>query len=185
MLIYVSVDATNKVRSWGSTSGSDSDIEVDIPDDHIFLTDIPFYYTLVNGELIKDNDMILQKARESKKAELNMACNRAITGRFSADVNGVTYLFSNDTEAQSNFKDARASFEDGTVDMYMNGEIPWTAYDMDGNVVRLQLTKELFTPVNIARMFHQQNNVSKFRDDLEKKVDLATSVPEVNAITWE
>jgi hypothetical protein len=131
-----------------------------------------------------DIDMELRFIKNLKDEELNKACKEAILGRFSATVDGVLYYFSNDTEAQSNFKDARASFDDGTVDTYMGGSVPWTAYDETGEVVRLNLNKAQFIPVNIARMFHQQNNVSKYRDDLMKKVKMATSPPEVEAITW-
>lgn len=126
----------------------------------------------------------LDEVKERKDLELNAACEQAIFGRFSAQVDGITYYFSNDSNAQSNFKDAKSSFDDGTVDVYMNGTVPWTAYDENGDVVRLQLNKAQFTPVNIARMFHQQNNVTKYRDDLMKRVKMATTVQEVEAVKW-
>src|SRR5205085_12534478 len=95
------------------------------------------------GKIIwKDSNASLDDVKILKKAELNKACSQAIIGRFSAKVDDVTYYFSNDTEAQSNFKDAKMSFEDGTVDTYMGGTVPWTAYDENGNVVRLRLSKD-------------------------------------------
>ena len=126
-----------------------------------------------------------ERAVSDKKAELNLACSQAILGKFSADVNGITYYFSNDSEAQSNFKDTKALFDDGTIDAMAGGIITWTAYDTNGKVCRIPLNKDQFKPVNIARVMHQNNNVSKLRDDLEKRVDAATSLPEVLAITWE
>jgi YHS domain-containing protein len=125
------------------------------------------------------------QAVADKKAELNIACKNAITGRFSADVDGVTYWFSNDTEAQSNFKDTKSLFDDGTIDAMAGGIVKWTAYDVNGNVCRIPLNKDQFKPVNIARVMHQNNNVSRLRDDLEPKVDAAKSVPDVQAITWD
>ena len=126
----------------------------------------------------------LKSAKEVKKKELSKICNQTIIGRFSADVEGVTYQFSNDMEAQSNFKDAKLSFSDGTVDMYLGGVLPWTAYDTDGNVVRLQLSNEQFQGVYIARLLHQNGAISKLRDDLEKQVNAAEEVSEVEAIQW-
>jgi hypothetical protein len=125
------------------------------------------------------------QAVADKKAELNAACNQAIMGRFPADVNGVTYYFSNDTEAQSNFKDTKMLFDDGTIDAMAGGTVTWTAYDVDGNVCRIPLTKDTFKPVFIARVMHQNSNVSRLRDDLEKKVDEAIEITEVQAITWD
>lgn len=146
---------------------------------------------LLDKDAVAFDDMFLavgkttQELRKEKMAELSQRCNQTILGRFAAQVDGVTYYFSNDTEAQSNFKDAKMSFDDGTVDIYMGGSVPWTAYDENGSVFRLRLTRDQFMPVNIARMFHQQNNVSKLRDDLEPKVDAATKPSEVTNITWD
>lgn len=120
-----------------------------------------------------------------KKAELEAACTRAILGRFTADVNGITYQFSNDSEAQSNFKDTKLLFDDGTIDAMTGGTVTWTAYDVDGNRCRITLNKDQFKTVFIARVKHQNDNVSKLRDDLDIKVDNAKSVPEVQAITWD
>jgi hypothetical protein len=125
------------------------------------------------------------QAVADKKAELEAACTNAILGRFTADVNGVTYQFSNDAEAQSNFKDSKLLFDDGTIDAMASGTVTWTAYDVDGKRCRITLDKDTFKTVFIARVMHQNNNVSKLRDDLELKVDAAKSVPEVQAITWD
>lgn len=131
----------------------------------------------------------LENEKQIKKVELNKACNQTIIGKFAANVDGVTYYFSNDAEAQSNFKDAKMSFDDGTIDLYMGGLVMWTAYDENGNVVRLTLNKSQFIPVNVARMFHQQNNISKLRDELEPMINAVTiETPDalniVRSITW-
>lgn len=125
---------------------------------------------------------ILDDDKREKRNELDIACKQAILGRFIAEVNGVTYSFSNDTEAQSNFADAKASWMDG--DLLPEDSLPWTAYDTDGNVVRLLLNKAQFDPVNRARMQWKLNNIAKFRDIRMPLVDGATSRAELDDIIW-
>jgi YHS domain-containing protein len=128
-------------------------------------------------------DVELSKAKQNKMDELDAACNKTILGRFAATVDGVVYYFSNDTEAQSNFKDTKLLFEDGTIDALLGGVVRWTAYDENGNVNRIQLNKDQFQNVFISRVKHQNDNVSKLRDDLEPKVDSAT-IEEISLIQW-
>jgi membrane peptidoglycan carboxypeptidase len=120
--------------------------------------------------------------KKAKIEELKKACSNAILGYFTAQVNGITYSFSNDTEAQSNFKDAKDAWSYGYIPNTQT--IKWTAYDKDGNVVRLDLTEEQFDPINIARMAWQQMNVSKLRDTLEPLVNAATSQSDLDKISW-
>jgi membrane peptidoglycan carboxypeptidase len=120
--------------------------------------------------------------KKAKMIELEQACGQAIVGTFTAQVNGVTYSFSNSTSAQSNFKDAKDAWTYGYIPNTQT--IKWTAYDSNGNVVRLDLTEEQFDPVNIARMTWQQTNVSKLRDILEPQVNAATSQTDLDKIVW-
>jgi YHS domain-containing protein len=124
----------------------------------------------------------LVQAREKKKQELGVACNQAILGKFEAQVDGVSYYFSNDSEAQSNFKDAKLSWVDG--DLMPNDIITWTAYDINDNVVRLDLNKAKFDIVYRAHAQLARDNVSKLRDTLEPQVDAATAPEDVNNIVW-
>ncbi|QJT70397.1 hypothetical protein [Microcystis phage MaeS] len=121
----------------------------------------------------------LQHAKELKELELNVKCNEAILGRFKATVDGVEYYFSNDGEAQDNFKLIDKAFDRGWTT-----EEKWTAYDEFGNVVRVILTKEKFDPVFYQHMLHIQSNISKFRDVLMPKVKAATTIQEINEIVW-
>lgn len=118
--------------------------------------------------------------REAKKIELNMACNQTILGRFSASINGVTYYFSNDSEAQANFEKADNAFYRGRMT-----EITWTAYDVDGNVVRIALDEQTFETVYMSHLYHIQLNISKFRDKIMPLLEKAKSEPEINAISWD
>lgn len=121
----------------------------------------------------------IEEVKQKKISELNIACEQAILGYFKATVDGLEYSFSNDVEAQSNFKDALWAFEKGKLTT-----IKWTAYDAEDNIVRLDIDIEKLSDVNIARLTHQQTQVAKFRDILEPKVKAATTVGEVESIVW-
>jgi hypothetical protein len=127
----------------------------------------------------KSETDILESEKLSKMQELTIECNKTILGRFSAIVDSVEYRFSNDMEAQSNFEKCDRAFEKGRAT-----EIPWTAYDVDGNVVRVLLNDIKFEPVYVAHLTHIQNNISKLRDFLEPQIWGATTVEEVRNITW-
>jgi hypothetical protein len=121
----------------------------------------------------------IDRAKEDKEHELNSKCNSTILGRFSCVVNDETYHFSNDMEAQANFEKCDRAFEKGRLT-----EIPWTAYDTDGNVVRVVLTQETLEQVYLAHLYHIQSSIAKFRDVLMPQVLAATTVEEVEAIKW-
>lgn len=122
---------------------------------------------------------LLQMAKEEKELELNRNCSQEILSMFTAEVDGVTYYFSNDREAQSNFDKADRAFDKGRI-----AEIPWTAYDAVGEVVRLILNPANFEPVYMAHLGHIQYNISYFRDNLMAKVHAATNIEEVKAVVW-
>ena len=127
-------------------------------------------------------NVTLDELRQIKLNELKNSCDITIMGKFTATVNGVTYSFSNDFAAQSNFKDAKDAWSNGYIPNTQT--IKWTAYDSNGNVVRLDLTEEQFDPINIARMTWQLTNVSKLRDTLEPLVNVAQSQLDLDKIKW-
>ncbi|OIS74608.1 hypothetical protein [Bacillus licheniformis] len=179
MNIYISLNEKGQVTGWGSTRGMDSEIEIDIEDNDPFLTDNPFIYRYLDGKLVKDESFELNRAKSEKIEELSRECKAAILGRFVATVDGVEYLFSCDIEAQANFEKAEKSFAKGLIT-----EIPWTAYDSNGKVVRVLLNQEKFEPVYIKHLEHIQNNISKFRDFLQPMVEDAQTPEEVFIIRW-
>jgi hypothetical protein len=124
----------------------------------------------------------LEEARKEKGDVLDQKCKETIQGRFSCEVDGVTYSFSNDSEAQANFADAKSSWIDG--DILPEDTLPWTAYDADGNVVRLQLNKAQFDPVNRTRMQWKLTCISRYRDELMPMVDAATAPEDLDNIVW-
>lgn len=128
----------------------------------------------------KNTGISLDEAKQIKITELNAKCDEAIIGKFPFVINGNTYFFSNSLEAQSNFDKAERAFEKGWIT-----EVKWTAYDANGNVYRLTLTKDVFDQLYQQHLQHIQNNISKFRDVLMPQVENATTVEGVNSITWD
>lgn len=136
-----------------------------------------------NGKWVEGKEIteleILEQARDKKMEELNKQCNYTILNkRFSAMVDGVEYFFSCDEDAQKNFDKLDSAFDKGRTD-----NSPWTAYDSEGNVVRVILTINNFEPVYMAHLSHIQNNIIKLRDILEPVVR-SSSLEELDTIEW-
>lgn len=166
-----------KIYGWGSQI-NDAPF-VDLPEDHDFFKN-RFAYKYENGELIFVEENVVVIEKENKIKELSFECQKTIVGRFIADVNGVPYQFSNDVEAQINFDKLLGAFDRGMVT-----EIPWTAYDMEGNVVRVVLNQTAFQVVYMAHLNHIQSNIAKFRDVLQPQVEQSTDITQLKNISWE
>lgn len=149
---------------------TDDDYKRDLEQRKLEIANPTFVYDGIN----------LDEAKTMKMQELNYRCERTILGRFKATVDAIEYSFSNDTEAQSNFKDGMWALENNKATT-----VKWTAYDIDGNVVRLDLDLTKLNDVNVARLTHQQTQVAKYRDTLQPQVEAATTIEDVEAITWE
>jgi hypothetical protein len=146
--------------------------------------DIPtegLYKAKWNGTSWEEGAVIdhLVIAKKQKLSELDSKCKESILGYFKATIDGVEYSFSNDAEAQSNFKDGMWALENNKVTT-----IKWTAYDSTGNIVRLDLDLIKLSDVNVTRLTHQQTMVAKYRDILQPQIELSATVEEVNNITW-
>jgi hypothetical protein len=152
---------------------------VEVADDHPVLT-TPFrYFKYIDGSIIKIDELELIKVKSKKKTELQNECDKTILGRFYAELDGVTYQFSCDNEAQKNFDKALKVFEKG-----WKTELLWTVYDMDGNVLRLMVRADQYAPLYMAHLDHIQYNISKFRDTLQPLVEKAETVEEVENVTY-
>jgi hypothetical protein len=131
------------------------------------------------GSATPPTEEVLQYARDLKMVELDQKCSQAIVGRFTAMVDGVEYSFSCDEEAQKNFDKADWAFSKGNVP-----ELPWTAYNSEGQVVRILINPDNFGPVYLAHLEHIQNNIAKFRDFLQPMVEGAEDPDEVFSVKW-
>lgn len=178
MKIYIQTDDANRLLCYGTTRSNDSDIEVEVNETDDVLKN-PFIYTCVNGQLIRNDQYLLEIEKSNKLEELNQACNDTILGVFQVAVNGSTYSFSHDLAAQQNFSNAKLAFMDNLLTT-----ISWTAYDNDNNVVRLTLDKDAFNTVYLAHLNHVSSNISKFRDTLQSQVESAINKAQLDNIVW-
>lgn len=179
MSIFVDTNEDGYVVGFSDVRISANGIEVEISEDHIFFTDNWFSYKVQDGELVKDLEHELEAFKKNKMKKLSRACNEWILGRFPCEVNGETYYFSNDNEAQANFEKCDRAFEKGRIT-----EMNWTAYAADERVVRLSLNADSFELLYIAHLNHVQTGIAKLRDELMIQVDAATTPEEVLAIEW-
>lgn len=181
MLIYILTDEEGYVQGWGSPRSTDQEIEYDIDDFHPFLMGNPSHYRLVDGVLMKDSEIELQRAKEEKDAELNAACNKAILAGFSYTIDDILYWFSYDMEAQGNFRDAKTILEDGLVEV-----VPWTVRvgGIDGEYTRIPITLDIINAISIVIVQHKTNNIGRYRDILMPIVKSATTIEGVANVQW-
>ena len=177
MKIYVYVDDNGKVEGWGSTP-SENTLEFDVDENHEILRN-PFAFVVQDDKLVKDESEILRQMKLRKEAELNQACQDAIIAGFDYTIDGISYHFSFDLEAQLNFQGAENLFAKGVVN-----ELTWTA-QKDGEYTRITITPDLMNQLSLAIFKHKNDNISKLRDVLLPQVEAATTVEEVQAIVWE
>lgn len=121
----------------------------------------------------------LEDYKQFKLEELTKKCTEVILGRFNSTVATVVYQFSNDIEAQSNFKDAIWALENNKAT-----SVAWTTYDTTGQIARISLDLIQLSNVNVDRLTHQQTNVGKLRDVLQPRVEACATKAEVEAIVW-
>jgi hypothetical protein len=123
----------------------------------------------------------LEKAKKDKIDELDKKCNETILGNFAYTYSdGNTYYFNNDMLAQGNFDKLLNAFDKGLVD-----SINWTAYDSEGNVVRLAFDSTSYLDLYKAHLEHINSNIARFRDQLQPFVDKQTTGDKITAVTWE
>lgn len=133
-------------------------------------------------ELLKaEATAVLNFAKQRKDAELNKACNEAILAGFTHVINGQTYWFSYDMEAQGNFRDGREILKDGIMT-----EVPWTVRlgGINGDYARIPITLEIMNELTLKIMEHKTGYISKYRDFLMPLVNGATTPEEVAEIVW-
>jgi hypothetical protein len=176
--IFIVINEENELQGWSKNRNTDSEIEVEVTDDHP-IQSIPFkFFKYINGEVVKDDSVELDRSKKKKTEELSNACQKAILGYFEATVNSVAYLFSFDREAQTNFTGTLALFTEGLIT-----EMEWTAH-REGVAERIVLDKVKFLQVIAVAFQHKNMKVAKYRNQLVPLVEQATTLEEVADITW-
>ena len=71
MIVYIALDKNSYVNGWGSARSSDSDIEIELDDNHEFFKTDFSCWKYVDGELVFDEEkqkqLIEEYEREQKK----------------------------------------------------------------------------------------------------------------------
>lgn len=178
MRIYIDVDENKRIDGWSSTPLSENSIEIEVEENHPVLMSYGKYY-YIDGELVENLSGLLEDMKVKKDSELNTACRNAILDGFIHRVNGVDYHFSFDTEAQLNFQGAERLLNGG-----MTQEILWTVRK-DGEYTRIPIDGKIINELVVAILKHKNDNVSKYRDILMPLVESATTIEEVNSISWD
>lgn len=178
--IYIDVNPeTKRVEGWGSSPISPNSVMIEIDENHEFMRN-SFMFKYINGELVKDDSILLEMAKQRKDEELNRACQQSILNGFTHIIDGIKYHFSFDTEAQLNFQGAERLFTLGVID-----EVRWTVHREDGSYDRIIIDKKLMDELSAVILKHKNNNISKYRDVLLPMVEKAETIEEVESITWD
>lgn len=177
--IYLLLNKDNVVQGWADSRGMEQEVEVEVHESHPLFYSLPRLFIYKDGQVLLSQDIILQNAKDKKDAELNKACQDSILAGFSHTIEGVEYWFSYDKEAQQNFTDAQTVLSDGLMT-----EIAWTV-KKDEEYTRITISKAVMDELKIVILLHKTNNISRYRDELMPLVESATSIEEVEKITWE
>lgn len=151
--------------------------KIDIGENHNLFEDFQDY-KYINQELVYNSQKGLERAKNNKMEELQKKCQETIEAGFSYNYNDTEYWFSLDAEAQSNFISAYQIMRDGLIT-----EVPWTV-KVNNEYSRLIINVEMMKDISNLILLHKTNNIAKFRDILSPIVESATTIEEVESITW-
>jgi hypothetical protein len=141
------------------------------------LSDLELSYLKEQNNLTTDIEL-LNFYKELKLIYFGKVCQEQILGYFKATVNGVEYDFSFDREAQQNFTGTLALFTEGLIT-----EMEWTAW-LNGQAERIILDKPTFLSIINVAFAHKNSKISHLRNDIQPLIEQATTIAEVEAISW-
>lgn len=178
MEVYINYDIlTGIIYAWSSSPLSEHDIMVDVDSESNFLLE-PSKYKVVNNELVEDLSYLIQYVKEAKEKEFKANCDNAILSGFYHTIDGIEYHFSFDFEAQLNFQGSERLLSSGVVP-----SILWTV-SVNGSYTRIPIDNTIMQELTLEILMHKTKNIGKFRDILMPKVYAATTLEELEAITW-
>lgn len=181
MKIFIQLFNDGSLLSYGSTRSMDSDIEIEVVDNHEVLKN-PFAFKYIDNQLVKDNSLMLTKEKEKKIAEINEECDKSILSGFDYAIDGVEYHFSSSISAQMNFQGVDSLFKDNLVP---NGLAEWTVTDKStGEIERILIDKDTFNQLKLKLFLHINSNISKFRNVLQPQIEAASTIEQVKEISW-
>lgn len=127
----------------------------------------------------KSSSEIFEEEKWSKKEVLSKECHDSIVNGFDYAINGISYRFSYDMEAQTNFQEAYQLFQNNVIE-----EIKWSA-KLDGKSVRLTFNKFDFEKLFYESVKHKHSMISKLKDEIEPALSTASTKEELDVISWE
>lgn len=139
-------------------------------------TDVANYWDGIQGTLFNE---ALEAAMNAKQAELNQACSDELTYGYTYTINGTSYRFSFDLDAQANFMASKSLLEAGKVPT-----VPWTAYQDGTARVRIDLSLDDIEGMEMAQFHHKEEIVGKYNDLLINHLYPSVNISQINAITW-
>ena len=127
----------------------------------------------------KSENEIFEESKVNKKNELSRRCHEDIISLFEVEIDGRSYGFSYDIEAQTNMQETYQMFQNNVIN-----EINWSARS-NKEKIRVTLNKSKFEKVYYEGIKHKQALISKLKDKLEPLVDSAKSEEELDSIHWD
>lgn len=173
--IYLDVDKNGDFQ-WG-TSDFVGSIPVRVNEDHPIFNSSK-YFKYIDGKIVEIYRDPLRDVKLIKEEELSIFCEQAILSGFDYEIDGVSYHFSFDQEAQLNFHEAKLLFADNAI-----ATINWTVTDK-GVYKRIPIDKETMNKLSLVILEHKESNINKFRNVLMPKVEAANTKEEIDAIVW-
>lgn len=128
----------------------------------------------------KNESEILIEKKELKKKQLSEICQEKILKGFIFNFDGINYRFSYDSQAQKNLADTYNLFQSNLVNI-----MKLTAHTNDDQDVRLDFNKEVFNDLYLTSVFHREDNISRYRDQLIPMIEKITKLNELEAINWD
>lgn len=179
MKFFLDLDKENNVIGYGSSSITSNSVEIELEESHPVF-DCPGSFKFVDGELVSDISAVLRQQKDEKFKEMSKRCQSEILGYFMAPVDQQMYYFSFDYEAQSNFIGSMTMFSEGYIT-----EVEWTAHINEKESIRIKLNKQQFITIAMLGFQHKDSKISKLRNVVEPKIEMASTSQEVEAVTWE
>lgn len=135
-----------------------------------------FRYT--NGELVQDMELVWELVVERKTEELIYGYTQAIESGFEFELNGKTYHFPYDSEAQATYERNEKLLDKGLIKT-----VNLTVY-REGVVERITVNKEIMDDITLVIYMHRETQITKLQDELMPRLQNAKTIEEIKAITW-
>jgi len=138
-------------------------------------------YRYVEDKILYDFNAHLDFVKMLKEQELSDASDESIRAGFEFEISPDNLaIIPFDETGQKNLQATIQLFEKGIIH-----SIPWTVNRIGGSADRVILTAEMSEGIALSAMLHTHVNISRFRDQLMPIVKSATTIEDVENVTWD